>query len=255
MSAVLSPWFAQQFFDNNGLVLAGGKIYTYEAGTTTPLAAYTDEGGLTPQTNPIILDGSGRAQIWLHNVDYKFVVKDSNDVTLYTVDVVNPLAIADGSITTAKLADGAVTTPKIADAAVTTPKIADGAVTGAKLAAGVGILPDLAVGPAQLYTSISAAVAAATPGQSIYVQTGNYIENVTINKQLNIVGSGRGAIIAGFLKFSTGANYAIVQNIKVTAGITIDAGVTEAQVINFWNAATQTVTDNGTNSYLQGMQE
>jgi hypothetical protein len=30
-----------QFFDNNGVILTGGKIFTYEAGTTTPLATYT----------------------------------------------------------------------------------------------------------------------------------------------------------------------------------------------------------------------
>lgn len=255
MSAVLTPWFGQQFFDNNGLPLVGGKIYTYEAGTSTPLAAYTDQGGLTPQTNPIVLDGSGRAQIWIPNVNYKFVVKTSLDVTLYTYDFVNPFSIADGSIGTAQLADGAVTTPKLATNAVSTIKIQNGAVTAEKLAAGVGILPDLAVGPAQLYTTISAAITAAVSGQSIYVQTGNYLESVTVNKPITIIGSGRGAVIGGTLTIASGGSYSMVQNLRVMTGIVVDSGVVQSQIINFWNAAGQSVTDNGTNSFLQGMQE
>lgn len=253
--ASLSPWFAQQFFDNNGLPLAGGKISTYQAGTTTPQAAYTDSSGSTPLSNPIVLDGSGRASIWLLNIGYKMVVADADDVVLFTVDNVNPFAIADGSITTAKLADGAVTTPKLADNAVTTPKIADGSVTAAKLAAGVGILPDLAVGPNQAYTTIGAAVAAAMAGQSIYIQTGTYTENVTIDKAINIVGSGRGAVIAGFFKITVGGDFAWMSMMKVMLGITIDAGVTGAQIVDFWSAPSQTVIDNGTGSYLRGMQE
>ena len=49
-----------QFLDNNGNVLSGGKIYTYEAGTTTPLATYTSSSGNTAHTNPIVLDAAGR---------------------------------------------------------------------------------------------------------------------------------------------------------------------------------------------------
>lgn len=253
--ASLSPWFAQQFFDNNGLLLAGGKIYTYAASTTTPQAAYSDASGATPLSNPIILDGSGRASIWLLNISYKLVVKDSNDVTLYTVDNVNPFAIGTGSITTAMLADGAVTTIKIADDAVTTAKILDGAVTASKLAAGVGFLPDLAVGPGQAYSSIQDAVDAAMNGQSIYVRTSTYTENVTIDKPINLIGSGRGAVIAGFLKISTGGDFAYMATMRVNLGITIDVGVTGAQLVDFWNAPNQDVIDNGTGSYVRGMQE
>jgi hypothetical protein len=56
-----------QFFDNNGNPLSGGKIYTYEAGTTTPLATYTSSSGDTAHTNPIVLDAGGRVpggEIW-----------------------------------------------------------------------------------------------------------------------------------------------------------------------------------------------
>lgn len=80
-----------QFFDNNGTPLSGGKIYTYEAGTTTPLATYTSSTGNTAHANPIVLDAAGRVptggEIWNdYSKLYKFVVKTSNDVTIATYD-------------------------------------------------------------------------------------------------------------------------------------------------------------------------
>lgn len=88
----LAPAFRQQFLDNNGLPLAGGQIFTYAAGTTTPLATYTDESGLTPNTNPVILDASGSANIWIGDDSYKFVLEDSLGNSIKTVD--NVLSIA-----------------------------------------------------------------------------------------------------------------------------------------------------------------
>jgi hypothetical protein len=70
----LSPVAHQQFFSTTGLPLAGGKICTYNAGTTTPAATYVDIGGVFQNTNPIILDSSGFATIYLANQSYKFVV-------------------------------------------------------------------------------------------------------------------------------------------------------------------------------------
>lgn len=76
-------------FDNNGDPLSGGKLYTYAAGTTTPLATYTDVGLLTPNANPIILDSGGRATVFLRSTSYKFVLKTSADVTVWTQDNVS----------------------------------------------------------------------------------------------------------------------------------------------------------------------
>ena len=79
-----------QFFDNNGVPLSGGKIYSYAAGTTTPLATYTSSSGATAHTNPIILDSGGRVpggEIWnVYTNLYKFVLKTSAEVTLATFD-------------------------------------------------------------------------------------------------------------------------------------------------------------------------
>lgn len=80
-----------QFFDNNGNVLSGGKIYTYAAGTTTPLASYTSNSESAFHTNPIILDSAGRVpsggEIWLQlGVGYKFVLQTAANVLIATYD-------------------------------------------------------------------------------------------------------------------------------------------------------------------------
>jgi hypothetical protein len=78
-----------QFFDNNGAPLNAGKIYTYQAGSSTPLSTYTDNAGLTANTNPIILGTNGRPpnEIWMTDgLFYKFILKDSSDVTIQTYD-------------------------------------------------------------------------------------------------------------------------------------------------------------------------
>jgi hypothetical protein len=90
MAVNLSPiGNGQQFFDNTGLPLNGGLIYTYQAGSTTPLATYTDINGTIANSNPIVLDSSGRppSQIWLtYGFNYKFVVQTSSAVTIGTYD-------------------------------------------------------------------------------------------------------------------------------------------------------------------------
>jgi len=78
-----------QFFDNNGAPLAGGLIYTYAAGTTTPQATYTTSVGSIANSNPIVLNSAGRVpnEIWLTSgVSYKFVLKDSTGVQIGSYD-------------------------------------------------------------------------------------------------------------------------------------------------------------------------
>jgi hypothetical protein len=86
-----------QFFDDNGDPLSGGKIYTYAAGTTTPLTTYTSRDGLTPNTNPVILDAAGRTpqEIWAtEGLLYKYVVKTSADVLIRSWDNVGGSVVA-----------------------------------------------------------------------------------------------------------------------------------------------------------------
>ena len=79
-----------QFFDNNGVPLAGGLIYTYEAGTTTPQVTYTTSAGTIAHTNPIVLNSAGRVpggELWLViGSNYKFVLQTSTATTIATYD-------------------------------------------------------------------------------------------------------------------------------------------------------------------------
>jgi hypothetical protein len=121
MAVNLSPvgGVAAQFFDNNGVMLTGGKIYTYAAGTTTPQTTYTSNSGLTAHSNPIILDASGRVpsgEIWLtENLIYKFSIKDANDVLIGTYDNISgistiTLPLSSSNVTYTPAGTGAVTT-------------------------------------------------------------------------------------------------------------------------------------------------
>jgi hypothetical protein len=90
MSVNLSPLGnGFNFLDVDGRPLNAGKLYTYQAGSTTPFATYTDVNGLIANTNPIILGTDGRppSEIWLQDgFFYKFVLTDSDDVTIQTYD-------------------------------------------------------------------------------------------------------------------------------------------------------------------------
>jgi hypothetical protein len=82
MAVFIAPAPRQQFFDSNGDPISGGQLFTYEAGTTTKAATYTTSTGLVANTNPIVLDSSGRTPsgIWLTDgQSYKFVLAPSGD--------------------------------------------------------------------------------------------------------------------------------------------------------------------------------
>lgn len=87
--AVVTPTAKTQFIDAAGAPLAGGKLYTYVAGTTTPQASYTDSSGATANSNPVILDARGEANVWLGESTYKFTLTDANDVEIWTVDYIS----------------------------------------------------------------------------------------------------------------------------------------------------------------------
>jgi len=65
-----------QFFDNNGLPLNAGLLYTYQAGSVTPQTTFTDSRDLIANTNPIALGTDGRPPRTTRHSDgffYKFV--------------------------------------------------------------------------------------------------------------------------------------------------------------------------------------
>jgi microcystin-dependent protein len=91
----LVPWLRARFLDANGAPLAAGKLYSYAAGTTTPLSVYIDQALTTPATNPVILDANGETSIFQPDAtNYKFVLKTSADVTQWTIDNVQVPSVA-----------------------------------------------------------------------------------------------------------------------------------------------------------------
>jgi hypothetical protein len=100
MPLYFSPVGNDQTFDANGDPLTGGQIETYIAGSSTPLATFTDDTGSTPQSNPIILNSLGYptlGAVWLTGgQSYKFVIKDAMGVTLRTID--NISGVNDASV-------------------------------------------------------------------------------------------------------------------------------------------------------------
>ena len=91
MAVTLSPLAGAgwQFFDNNGVPLAGGLLYSYYAGTSTFAPTYTSYLGNIQNSNPIVLDSSGRvtSEIWLtYAVGYKFVLQTASGVQIWSYD-------------------------------------------------------------------------------------------------------------------------------------------------------------------------
>jgi hypothetical protein len=79
-----------QFFTDDGVPLAGGLLYTYAAGTTTPQATYTSSSGSTAHANPIVLNSAGRVaagEVWLTNgYSYKFLLQNASNVQIASYD-------------------------------------------------------------------------------------------------------------------------------------------------------------------------
>ena len=90
MAVLLSPiGNGFQFLTTTGTPLNGGYIYTYQAGSSTPLTTYSDVNGLIPNANPIVLGSDGRPQteIWLtQGYSYKFILTDSSNNQIQSYD-------------------------------------------------------------------------------------------------------------------------------------------------------------------------
>lgn len=94
----LTP-FVPQFVDTSGEPLSAGTLEVYEAGTSTPSNLYTDDAG-TATGATITLNSRGYPSVSGNTVllygkfdeTYKFILKDSSGVTIYTMDDIDPAA-------------------------------------------------------------------------------------------------------------------------------------------------------------------
>lgn len=201
--ANLSPLAKQQFFDANGNPLAGGKLYSYAAGTTTPLATYTNSSGFTPNTNPIILDSRGEANVWLGTNAYKFKLTTSTEVELWTVDnitsynydVFQTLAASGGSNLVGFLQSGTSAVARTVQA-----KLRDFVSVKDFGAVGDGIVDDSAY--------IQSAINATPAGSILYMPPGTYLINtgLTIGRAITLQGAGCGGTGGSRLKYTGSGN-------------------------------------------------
>lgn len=87
--ATLATNVSFQCLGLDGKPLAGGKVYTYSAGTTTSKATYTTMAGTVANPNPVILDQNGKAKIFLGDGSYRLQIKDSNDALIDDIDQIS----------------------------------------------------------------------------------------------------------------------------------------------------------------------
>lgn len=93
MSGTPMPFVAPQWFTNAGAPAVGYHLHTFLAGTTTDTPTYQDQALGSANTNPVVLDGSARASVFLvPGVSYKFELSLSTD----THPPASPLWSVDG---------------------------------------------------------------------------------------------------------------------------------------------------------------
>jgi len=102
MAAYLIEQIPVRATDTNGAPVPYARRHTYAAGTTTPLATYTDSDGVTPLPNPVIADAGGYfPQVWVQLAAYKFEDRKADDTTvLWQRDKLRPAQLAIESFKT-----------------------------------------------------------------------------------------------------------------------------------------------------------
>ena len=231
----LPPVLRQYYYDANGNPLSGGFIYTYIAGTTTPQATYTDSSGLTPNTNPIVLDAAGSAAMWLNpSLSYKFVVQDSSAAIQFTVDNVVGTLTAN-SVGTQQIQDGAVTVQKLAGTNIVVG-------TAAQVTAGIAT-----------HSTWTSAIAAASSGDTIRALNATWVENVVVTKQLQIVGLGYGSYITCSIELNSSAMHCTITGLRVNDNVTLDSGADGNVMRDIFLPTGKTFIDNGDGNLVEGM--
>jgi hypothetical protein len=197
-----SPNAKQQFLNSAGGPLVGGKVFTYEAGTTLPQVTYTSSDGTTPNTNPVILDTNGEASIWLGENAYKFILKNSNDVLVYSVDNLTSAAGQVSALAVELNAEiAAFSAPSGSSLVGYQPAAAASVATTVqtKLRESISVKDFGAVGNgvANDTAAFAAALLSMTGGGTLHVPAGTYriTSGLTVSYGIVIAGDGPGATI------------------------------------------------------------
>jgi len=167
VSISLFAGVGSQFFDNSGIPLAGGLLYTYAAGTTTPQETYTTSTGNIANANPIVLNSAGRTpnEIWLTStLTYKFLLKTSVGTQIASYDNIGgafdaaSLAASTGSSLIGYIQGGAGSVAETVQS---------------KLREGVSV-KDFGADSTGVASSVAAFNAALLIGGTVYVPSGTY---------------------------------------------------------------------------------
>jgi len=235
-----------QFSDNNGTILAGGLLYTYAAGTTTPLATYTSSSGGTVNTNPIVLDAAGRTanETWLtEGSNYKFILKDSSNVLIGTYDNISGINDVSSQFTiytdlanTTNVAKGDALIGFCQSNSAGIFAGAVGKTVHTKLQEILSVLDFGAdpTGVADSTTEIQSAINAAGVGGRLHFPTGTYLLSSTIDCLVNqnLTGDGpNNTVIRRFANYGNTFNFdnagcAIIKGMWFYHGTLPDTGFT-----------------------------
>ena len=251
----LAPTPKLQFFDANGAPLVGGLLYTYEAGSTTPLTSYTDSTGVSANTNPIVLDSRGEANLWFGASIYKITLYDSANVLIWTVDNVSSalvlLAAPSGSSLVGYLPEGTGAVPTTVQA-----KLRESVSVKDFGAVGNGVADDTVA----IQTALNH-IRTSTTEKALYIPTGVYkltdtlsarnlaafnggnymIYGDGISSVLYQTGAGKDVLVIG--SFSTGATTTDIQEGVTLSGFSM-VGTTGTSKGLYVNSVARSFFDN-----------
>jgi hypothetical protein len=219
---------AWQFFDNNGVILSGGLLYTYVAGTTTPATTYTTSTGTVANSNPIVLNSAGRTpyDVWINTaVSYKFVLKTAASVTIGTYDNISSAAAAVAVDLLAYEAAVAASGGSALVGFINSLSGSTARTVQARLRDFVSVKDFGATGDGS--TNDTAAIQAAfNAGGNIYFPPGTYnYTSLTINVAARIVGANQRGSSTTSAKLNCTSSASATQRILVGDGITELYGV------------------------------
>ena len=225
--AKLSPIYNWAEFIN-GIPASGAKVFTYSAGSSTKLTTYTDSGGLTPQSNPIILNARGEpaSPIWLtEGQSYKFVFTASTDTDpptspIRTID--NITGVGDNSVSLDQWIDSGVTPTYVSAAQFT---LAGDQTT----AFHVGRRIKATVTAGTVYATITAASFAALTTVTVIFEDSGALDSGLSSVQLGILTRTNDSIPRGF---------SLGKEIDVAAAATTDIGAVASDNVRITGSAT-----------------
>ena len=240
MANTLSPLPVMQF-NQGGVPLNGGKLFTYIAGTTTKLTTYTDATGGTPNTNPIILDSNGQCSVWLvPSVSYKLTLSPATDTDPPT----NPFWTEDHIVSaspTALISYAPAT--GTGDAIIASPVPAVGALTDGLLVAVAAAATNTLTNPTLNVSGLGAKTI--FKGVGVPLAVGDIVSGLDM-LLLYTTGTGEWILLNPMTTVATGIRYAVATgtgDIITATPVPALAALTDGLLIAVGAGASNTITN------------